>query len=728
MPINIGNKVSTSDVEKVKNKKNAPAYREGFEPVEGEVDSSGNELFDFNDLDFNMPGDNNTSTGGFDTGATAGNTGTSGFGNTTGFGNPNDVLGGNQGAFGQPQTPPKKDAFDKVFDSGGEAAGALWRILTSASVSVRSKTADDWGTYFFKLMIGGAVLIGVSILLWIIGTAAGIHALRFSGIPVEALSAGVLCAVGIGLPGIVISAWANVHGKGKRKQAPAPVETTVSDFDFGDVDEEEEEDDYSYEPIEETDNSGYNFDAALTDVVEVEEVDYSKEVNNIRGNVPIITRDFLVDTFKSFFPCNTPAFADKRIIDRDSDEFASLETVCMKALAAASKIEFDDMEPALEKAIDTYFCYELWVKRLKGLNKLEDISREINAYAREDTDDTSVYSTVGVEGDFYKVILFKGNSAIVTMGDAFKKKEVIEFFKNPKNIYPMVVGIKPNGDMILRDAKLFETMMIVGKARSGKTWFIFNVLINLMAFNTPEDVQVVIIDPKQSSMLYTLSLLPHVAGYHRHDNILKILKDIIEVEGARREKILMDHKCDDIWELRKLKGIKLPVLYIFIDEIMTVTAALGGAEKELFELMKVIISQLPSKGIRLIFIPHRATGVVDATVRHLISFAAAIRANNDVVTETLGIKKFDQELPNPGDTAIMMAGETKAMYAKSIAVTLGDTENKELALALAKSFYKMGFDMPDTSTLGCAANRNEALVIKELQTGQETTRMQINNM
>ena len=46
------------------------------------------------------------------------------------------------------------------------------------------------------------------------------------------------------------------------------------------------------------------------------------------------------------------------------------------------------------------------------------------------------------------------------------------------------------------------------------------------------------------------------------------MEDIINNEGARRKKLLSDHKCDDIWVMGK--GIKLPVLYLFIDEVITV--------------------------------------------------------------------------------------------------------------------------------------------------------------
>jgi len=53
------------------------------------------------------------------------------------------------------------------------------------------------------------------------------------------------------------------------------------------------------------------------------------------------------------------------------------------------------------------------------------------------------------------------------------------------------------GNVILDDAKDLHTCMIMGKPRSGKSWYVFNLLLTLMAFNSPEEIQFVIIDPKE---------------------------------------------------------------------------------------------------------------------------------------------------------------------------------------------------------------------------------------
>lgn len=107
-----------------------------------------------------------------------------------------------------------------------------------------------------------------------------------------------------------------------------------------------------------------------------------------------------------------------------------------------------------------------------------------------------------------------------------------------------------------------------------------------------------------------MSLMPHVFGLHDDSNILKVLDDVIEVEAPRRKDMLASERCDDIWALRD-KGIMLPILYIVIDEYITVINNLDKDQQKEFDTkFQVIISQLPSLGIRLLFVPHRATGIV----------------------------------------------------------------------------------------------------------------------
>ena len=246
----------------------------------------------------------------------------------------------------------------------------------------------------------------------------------------------------------------------------------------------------------------------------------------------------------------------------------------------------------------------------------------------------------------------------------------------------------------------------------------------LAMFNTPEDVQFIIVDPKESNLFNTFALLPHVAGLHNDDHVLDVMADIIENEAPRRKALLASNKCDDIWALRK-KGVKLPILYLVMDEYITIRNNLGAMDKELDNKLQVIISQLPSLGIRLLFVPHRATGVVNKTNRTMLQYTASVKGDVDDVKDTLGITKWDRALTKPGDIAIKASTMQNAMYVRGAALTTSDEENAELMKNVAKAFYKMGVDMPDMSTMKIACNRDEEFIRKELQ--EDGKRIQYNN-
>ncbi len=731
---NLGNKVSADDVARVKDKRNPPEYEAGFEP-----DGGGDEEFSFSDMfeDINFDDDTSSSSGekvtassifglppkneqggapGAANGATPGANPFSNFGQPAGFVQPMQQA--------QP-VPPKPDTMDKIIDSAGKSIVSIGKLFISAFKSIKNRTADDWGMYSRNVIITSAAIAGSAILIAILGAAANVRALKLGGIPFQMLRCAML-SFGTGLIGISIAA---LRIASSSKQAEVTVEQ-ISDVDTANVEKTEEYEDDLQDLLgelfgDESEETEYVDDTVEEpESVEVKPVDFKEKVDGITAKIPVLTREIMFNIFKPFFPLNTPGFAERKDLDPDSSEFATIETICLKALAAASRFNLDEIDSHLESAVETYFCYELRVKRVKGLNKLEDIAREITAYFRDSSEDASVSSEVDIEGDFYKIIVNKGVQAIVTFGDIFKLDEAVKFYKDTKNILPLVAGITEAGKPLLVDAKHYSTILVAGKPRSGKSWYVLSIIMSMMMFNVPEDVVFVIIDPKESNLFKTISLMPHVCGLHSDTNILQLLRDIIEGEGARRKKLLSDHKCDDIWELRKRKGIMLPVLYVVIDEIMTVVSNLGENSKEFFELMRIIISQLPSAGVRMLFVPHRAQGVVDKTIRTLLDFTVAVRADAEVVRETLDIKKWDKPLLNPGDAALKLQGRGREVFVKGPAITTSDSDNSDFIINVAKAFYKMGVDIPDMTSLLSAYNRNEGYIKEELEMGDTSHRVQ----
>lgn len=745
---NLQDKLSSSDVDRVREMRNPPEFEPGFEDTS--MSDGFESLFGSDDDDMNIDGGFGSDALGFGGDTLGFGSDTSGFGQS-GFGqsafNPYGQGGFGQNIFGQQQVQQQQasqpDRLDKLIDGSIDVSVSVGKIILEVFKSVKNRTSDDLGYLSTNLIITGGCLCAFSIASIIIGSIAGASA--FSGLAYQLLYSGVWVLM-TGIGGIYFSAYKiNTSGRGaslgiqdiqdlseiEEDDATEDYEENIGDIlddlfsDIDDIDFEEDEEEFdSEEPpdsgldasavywgendSESNDNNLPNFGDTKSNTLDLE-----KELDSVRDN-QVLSRRILFDTFKSFFPKNQPDFADRVEIERDSDEFATLETICLKGLSNILKCELEDVKSELDRAYETFFSYELKLKRVRGMNKLEDLAREIEAYMKSSVSDTSVYASVDIEGDFYKITVAKGESAVVTFGDIFTQKYACDFFIDEGNKLPMITGIDELGNVILHDAKGIDSMLVAGKPRSGKSWYLESILVGLSAFNTPEDVVFVIVDPKESNLFKTFALFPHVLGLHNDEPILEIMDDIIENEAPRRRGMLADNRCDDIWELRN-KGIRLPVLYLVIDEYITVRNNLGSRDKELDLKLQTIISQLPSLGIRVLFVPHRATGVVNKTNRTMLNFTACVRGDIEDVKDTLGISKWTRALTKPGDIALKASTMQTGIYVRGAAVSTSDSMNTDIMRAIAKAFYKMGVYMPE-SALQVAANRDEEYIRGELLT------------
>lgn len=761
---------------RIERSRNPDRFQSGFEDDEG----GGANLDDF-DFNFDVGGDDSGDSGG------SGDSGDSGFGSdlfgfdSQGSGGDSSGLGmfdngsmggmngmggsslGGFGSFGQnsgmPGNNAKPDRMDQAIDATIASAGDTFNVFKEMIKSFRNRNADDWGLYCKNVLMTGAIFGIIGMIIFIIGFFGQIKLFRFTGLPLNMILSGLLC-VGTGLIGISGAAFKLLN-----------ITDTDSDVDMNSLPDEDSNNEadslFSGLDIDLDDDDGTDgFDNDFESVLANLDAEYADEdennssrssvstlsgeeeenpfesalrnreqngnfVDRVPENAALVSRRLLVETFKGRLLINTPNFSQSTQYDKDDDKFQEIETKAISAYASASGKEVEDLgNTYMDDLTETLFSYTLKLKRINALRVTEaKLAEEIEAYFSDVGDDPSnpdagkVSATVSRQGDYYIISVTKSkNTSIVTLGDCFQKPEVEQFFlDDKKHMLPIVAGITDKGIPLLEDAKNYDATMIAGKQRSGKSWYVDSLVMQLQMFNLPEDVQFCYIDPKESYLFKCLSYMPHCCGLHNHHNTLEIMNDIIEKEGSRRKKLLQDNQCDTIWDLRK-KGIKLPVLYLVIDEYMTVNDYYSDRSSELKSKLQVILSQLPSQGIRVLFVPHRAQGVVDKTSRALISYAAAVKCDNDIVKETLDEKKWTRRLTMPGDIALKVADKT--LYVRGAALELSDEDNTILIKDIAKSFYKMGVEIPDMSTIGIGYNRDEDAIREELQIDSGTGRIQ----
>ena len=76
---------------------------------------------------------------------------------------------------------------------------------------------------------------------------------------------------------------------------------------------------------------------------------------------------------------------------------------------------------------------------------------------------------------------------------------------------PFVAGQKPDGDFDIVDLAGAPHMLIAGTTGSGKTIFLYSILVSLLYRFTPEELSLLIIDPKATDFVF-FDGLPHLYG------------------------------------------------------------------------------------------------------------------------------------------------------------------------------------------------------------------------
>ena len=438
-------------------------------------------------------------------------------------------------------------------------------------------------------------------------------------------------------------------------------------------------------------------------------------------------------------PVGVKDFTNKIVIEPESQIWKGLEAAVIKAIRAVTGLAVDDISSSLVSLERIHNIYTMRVTRTLKLHtaaQLKEFDDELSSFiaGKQEggaamvvgkTNNAPVCSTV-TQGEYYVISVRMQNGGVILLGDVYRTKEFQEFMQSGAKM-PICLGINAAGSMCFYDAKMDTSVMLCGQTRSGKSWFVTYYLLNFMLLKSPMEFQAVIVDPKNTALLRTLSLMPHVMGYHvvsqgdTVDKMLMLLSEFVEVEGERRKKLLLDAGVDNYWDyIAKFGKESLPQLLFFIDEFASVVAEFNECDKEKQarwnNLLKVLVTQFPAFGMRFMIVPHRVLRTVDPTFRDLVKFKATFCSDETLSTGNLGVKKVNMTLTSPGDMAWISDLQRDPMYTHGMGVAVDDDITKRVIKNLAKACYRMELEVPEMKKfMKHCCNRNEVEVVKQLK-------------
>lgn len=247
-----------------------------------------------------------------------------------------------------------------------------------------------------------------------------------------------------------------------------------------------------------------------------------------------------------------------------------------------------------------------------------------------------------------------------------------EAFQKLDSPLGIALGRDVSGKAVAMDLARMPHLLIAGTTGSGKSVCIAAMTMCLVMNNTPEDMRLVMIDPKMVELV-RFNGLPHLYGKVETDlqRILGVLRWTVS-EMDRRYKLLEESRSRHIdshnRKAQRRRGMEtLPRIVVLIDEL----ADLMMAAPEQTEPSLVRLAQLArATGIHLVVATQRpstevVTGLIKANFPARLSFAVASSIDSRVILDTQGA----DALLGRGDMLFLPPDAPSPIRAQGVIVT-----------------------------------------------------------
>jgi DNA segregation ATPase FtsK/SpoIIIE-like protein len=233
-------------------------------------------------------------------------------------------------------------------------------------------------------------------------------------------------------------------------------------------------------------------------------------------------------------------------------------------------------------------------------------------------------------------------SALVTL------REIIQSagFQSASTVLAMPIGSDVSGQPIVGDLGRMPHVLIAGATGSGKSVCVNALLAGFMLRNTPDQLRLVLIDPKRVEMSMYKDL-PHllVPVVTEADHAVAALRWAV-TEMENRYKLFATHAVRNIagFNARAPEiGLEpVPYIVIVIDELADLMMTAGN---EVEELICRVAQLARAVGIHLVVATQRPsadiiTGLIKANIPSRIAFAVSSGIDSRVVLDETGAEKL----------------------------------------------------------------------------------------
>ena len=241
-----------------------------------------------------------------------------------------------------------------------------------------------------------------------------------------------------------------------------------------------------------------------------------------------------------------------------------------------------------------------------------------------------------------------------------------------KNQLEFVIGRDIGGDPVVATLNKMPHLLIAGQTGSGKSVMINTLLASLLFKNSPADLKLILVDPKQVE-LTPYNDIPHLLTpvITEPEKCISALKWAVS-EMERRLRTFAEHHKRNIVEYNNLQDEdSMPYIVIVIDELADLMMM---AARDVEALIVRIAQKARAAGIHLVLATQRPsvdviTGLIKANIPARIAFTVASQVDSRTIIDGIGAEK----LLGQGDMLFTTAESPKARRIQGAFITDGET-------------------------------------------------------
>jgi DNA segregation ATPase FtsK/SpoIIIE, S-DNA-T family len=216
-------------------------------------------------------------------------------------------------------------------------------------------------------------------------------------------------------------------------------------------------------------------------------------------------------------------------------------------------------------------------------------------------------------------------------------------WKSSQEALSFAIGKDIGGDAMIGELNKMPHLLIAGQTGSGKSVMINTLLSSLLYRNSPSDMKLILVDPKQVEMA-PYEDIPHLLTpiITEPEKCISALKWAVN-EMERRYSLLAEEKLRDIKSYNQRKKDEgMPYIVIVIDELADLMMV---AARDVEALIVRLAQKARAVGIHLVLATQRPsvdviTGLIKANVPARIAFTVASQVDSRTILDQVGAEKL----------------------------------------------------------------------------------------